>query len=167
MKKSVSFLLAVLVGLFPLIIIGEDSIPVPDESDQTTMTGETSQLEPCRQAIEDAKADASAWQWIGVGCLFTLFGVAAAYIIEPTPPPDKLIGKSPSYVESYTDCFVKQCRRTRAGNAWIGLGVSTAAYLVVGIVAMVLMASAAESAAESCTESMTQSCVDNACSYGW
>jgi hypothetical protein len=152
MKKTISIVLAVLMGLFPLIIWGSDN---------------TIQTEPCQQAIADAKADVSAWQWIGVGCLFTLFGVAAAYIIKPTPPPDKLLGKSPEYVESYTDCFVKQCRRTRGGNAWIGLGVSTAATLVVGIVVLAAAASAGQSCAESCTDNMTQSCIDNACSYGW
>ncbi len=74
------------------------------------------------QAISDAKRDADLADittWNGVGCLFGIFGMIAAAVIDPPVPATKLLGKSPEYVVFYTEAYrsnLKQKRIEAAGH---------------------------------------------------
>lgn len=63
------------------------------------------------QAVADGEHDAEAWiggpAWFVAGCLLTWVGVLVAYVVEPEPPPARLIGKSSDYVEVYAQSFRK------------------------------------------------------------
>lgn len=45
-----------------------------------------------------------------VGCLVPL---AVAYNYKLTPPPERLLGKSPEYIDVYTDTYKKRTRQLR------------------------------------------------------
>ena len=59
-------------------------------------------------------------------CGLTLYGVyiltptAAALIDSPTPPADRLLGKSPQWVSAYTKAYQKSMRRHRAQSSGAG-----------------------------------------------
>ncbi len=56
-------------------------------------------------AERDADADTSGVMWFGAGCLFGILGVAAGYLITPTPPAARVIGKAPEYVAVYVPSY--------------------------------------------------------------
>jgi hypothetical protein len=109
----------------------------------------------CLQAQADAKQDINSWLWIGAGFVFNLLGVGAAYLVKPSPPPDRLLGKPADYVDSYTECYVKQSRKSQGGYAWIGCG---AAGVVSIITTTVITLVAADAAATSCSDAASSAC---------
>ena len=84
----------------------------------------------CRQAKIDAQRDINGTLWFGAGCLFGIFGYGAAYVIKPSPPATRLLGKSPEYVANYTDCYKEAGRKVQTKNALTGCLVSIAAEFV-------------------------------------
>ena len=50
----------------------------------------------------------------GSSCLLHGGGLAAAFMSESPPPPSRLLGKSPEYVNFYTDAYRTESRRTKA-----------------------------------------------------
>ena len=87
-------------------------------------------LDDCAQGKIDGKQDGKAkaspaWILAGLGC--GCLGVGAAYLITPSVPVDKLVGKSPDY----TMCYEKQFKRTAGGKQ--------AGYAVVGWIIWILI----------------------------
>ncbi len=74
----------------------------------------------CLRAKLDAKSDINKTLWMGAGCLFPLLTVGAAYIIEPSPPAVRLLGKSPEYVSAYRSCYKKAGKKAQVRNATTG-----------------------------------------------
>lgn len=125
----------------------------------------------CIQAEIDARGDVNSWLWMGVGCVFNLIGVGVAYLYKATPPPERLLGKPPEYVSAYTDCYVKQARKSQGGKAWIGCGVSGGVTLVAGTIILI---AAADAASTACSDAASTACSNacsnmtaSACSRGW
>ena len=65
-------------------------------------------------AEQDAKAEVDQDKWWWRGCL--LVGVAAADS-RSQPPPERLVGKSPEYVEVYTQAYQAKVRNLRKSAA--------------------------------------------------
>ena len=63
---------------------------------------------------------------IGVVALGVIFPSIFAYGQVPTPPADRLIGKSPEYIETYTKAYKKKARSIQAKNAMLGTLIITA-----------------------------------------
>lgn len=75
------------------------------------------------QAISDAERDAKLSDittWQGVGCLFGVFGMIAAAIIDPPVPAARLLGKSPEYVVFYTESYKRNLKQKRIEAAGHG-----------------------------------------------
>ena len=75
------------------------------------------------KSISDAERDAKLTDittWNGVGCLFGVFGMIAASIIDPPVPAAKLLGKSPEYVVFYTEAYRSNLKRKRIEAAGHG-----------------------------------------------
>lgn len=86
-----------------------------------------SEYDDARMAADrDAGSDVSMWMWLGAGCLFNLLGVGAAYVIVPSPPASRLLGKSNEYVAAYTDMYKEAARGIQVRNALIGCGLNAA-----------------------------------------
>ena len=94
---------------------------------------ETSDI--CQRAKLDAQADVNKMLWFGVGCLFGILGLGAAYIIEPSPPATRLLGKPPEYVAVYTDCYRDEGKRVQTKNALVGCLIGEAAVLIIYAIA--------------------------------
>ena len=88
--------------------------------------------EACTQAEFDAKVDVNKPIWWAGGCLFGIFAIGAAYIMEPHPPASRLVGKSPEYVASYSDCYEDKAgslQRTAAlQGCLVGFSISMIIY---------------------------------------
>lgn len=87
----------------------------------------------CEKARQDAKQDTNTLLWLGVGCIFSIFGVAAGFIISPSPPASQLVGKSPQYVDTYTECYKRKARSSQGLTALIGALILPAAAATIGL----------------------------------
>jgi len=74
----------------------------------------------CTQAQLDAQTDINSTLWLGAGCLFGIIGVAAAYVIDPSPPATRLIGMPPDYVVMYSDCYKAKAKSIQTSAATKG-----------------------------------------------
>lgn len=75
------------------------------------------------EAAAEAKTSKSAW--FALGCLGGLVAVVAGYVYAPSPPAGALIGKSPEYVDSYTDAYVKKAKGIQGRTAMYGCVLNT------------------------------------------
>ncbi len=76
------------------------------------------------EAIADAQRDAqlvvnkTIWQL--TGCVGNIFGMGAALIYEPRLPANRLMGKSPEYVEYYANEFRRETKGLQLYHATTG-----------------------------------------------
>jgi hypothetical protein len=93
----------------------------------------------CMQAQVDAERDVNTTLWFFAGCLFGIFGVGAAYLLEPSPSAVSLVGKSADYVAVYTDCYKDKGRSIQTNKALIGCltwaGVNLVAWTIYALLA--------------------------------
>ncbi len=103
---------------------------------------QASEMDDARMAAErDGKSDVNGMLWLGAGCCCGWLAVAAAYLMEPSPPASRLLGKSPEYVTAYTDTYLATGKNAQTSNAWTGCVVSTLASTVILIIYYVVLAS--------------------------
>jgi hypothetical protein len=145
MKRTISLIIVFTILAVPVFAFAQDS--------------ETA----CAQAKADAKRDSQWWLWTGAGCLINIIGVGLAYLLKPAPPPERLLGKPSDYVTAYTDCYVKEARKDRAGKAWIGCGVAGGVALIGTVILVIAAQEAGQSCGESCGDAIGTA-LGNACS---
>ncbi len=80
----------------------------------------------CVQAQMDAERDVNGTMWLAIGCIGGIIGFAIAYIVEPSPPAGRLLGKSPEYVASYTNCYKAAGKKIQQDKALLGCIIGTA-----------------------------------------
>ena len=111
-------------------------------------------------AKQDANADVNKSLWIGLGgllagvtlihdyaCLLSVWGLTGTYFYRPTPPAERLIGKSPEYVNVYSEAY--RSERAKLQTLWsatgcVGGGAVIAGFAVVGFVRLGIIASLGE-----------------------
>ena len=74
------------------------------------------------EATQDAQADENGALWFFAGCLLGVIGVVIAYVAEPTPPPARLMGKSPEYLAIYMQTYRSEGRRPSSAPPFVGMG---------------------------------------------
>ena len=93
------------------------------------------QAEAVAAAEADAAADVSKTLWFVVGCFLPVLGVVAGYVIAPSPPSSKFLGKPPEYVAFYTDAYQAKSKNIQGRSALIGtracVGIYTAGCIAV------------------------------------
>ena len=69
---------------------------------------------------------------ISGGCLLGSVGIVAAGFYEPSPPPMRLVGKSPEYIDAYVVHYKAERTRSAVNGACLGCiaGAITAGVLV-------------------------------------
>lgn len=72
----------------------------------------------------DGKANTNSLLWFGAGCVGSWIGVAAAYLVTPSPSATRLLGKSSEYVAAYSDSYRESAKSVQTKNAWTGCVVS-------------------------------------------
>ena len=83
-------------------------------------------------AQENARNDAGInadlrWFAYGTGCW--VFAVVHAGVSNPTIPSHRLLGKTPKYVNTYTDAYKRSFKNRRMEMAAVGWVISMAAVL--------------------------------------
>ncbi|MGB9743074.1 MAG: hypothetical protein ACPL0F_07990, partial [bacterium] len=102
-------------------------IAVPVMAQQAEKEG----IKEYQQGKIDGEKDAEGQiLWFGAGCLLGVVGILIAYLVPPSVPGDRLIGKSPEYVQGYTEGYQKKSREKNALWATSGCLTLTAFYLV-------------------------------------
>ena len=89
----------------------------------------TPQEQTRSQAVADAQRDAqltvNQLTWQMMGCFGNVLGIGAALIYEPRLPADRLMGKSPEYVQYYANEFRRETKGLQLYHAATGCSVST------------------------------------------
>ena len=81
--------------------------------------------EACAQAKADAEMEVNKTMWFAGGCLIGILAVGAAYLVKPNPPASKLVGKSPEYIASYSDCYKEKASSIQTSSSMYGCVVGT------------------------------------------
>ncbi|MFL5308580.1 MAG: hypothetical protein ACJ8F1_25430 [Polyangia bacterium] len=89
------------------------------------------------EAMNDAHADTNGTLWFFAGCLLGVIGIIIAYVAEPTPPPARLMGKSPEYLAIYTTTYKSEARSIQGRAAIWGTATAVAVFVVIYIVIIV------------------------------
>jgi len=89
------------------------------------------------EAINDAHADTSGALWYFAGCLLGVIGILIAYVSEPSPPPARMMGKSPEYLTIYTNTYKTEARSIQGRSAIYGALTWGAIVVVVIVIAVV------------------------------
>ena len=97
-------------------------------------------LEAKADAEYDAEDDVNAALWLSAGgvlgvagtCLLGTVAVAGAYLYQPVPPVDRLLGKSAEYVNFYTDAYKARMRRLQLVAATKGALGGSAVFFLLG-----------------------------------
>ena len=123
--RFVSILLVVLMLNTPMLVSAQESV---------------SEVQQARADAEsDAEQNVSSLKWGFGGFACGVFGVAYAYLAAtPTIPSGALLGKTPTYIETYTQVYSQHAKQRRLKAAAIGCGVLGAlniAILFVGVLA--------------------------------
>ena len=125
------FLMAVLIFSMPFVTFAQQH---------------SVQAEAITAAEQDANKDVNKFLWFGVGCILSgLFflsepfgyivppsGIVGTYFYRPTPPPSRLIGKSPEYVAAYTSAY--QAKRGNIQALWASAGCLGGGLTIVAVV---------------------------------
>lgn len=88
--------------------------------------------DPCTKGKKDAQRNTSG-MWFFAGCL-GLVGVLIAYLVEPSPPVSETMGKDPTWVAQYTDCYKSAGKSSQGKRALGGCCVLAAAEIILWVV---------------------------------
>ena len=119
-RKPLSFVMVMLLFFMPILVFSQQS----DEMSR---------------AIADATRDAQLVNtkiWGAAGCLLGVTGMLIAYVVTPTVPPERLLGKSPEYVAYYTSTYQRIVQSNQTRNATTGCVIGGAAVALWVILAM-------------------------------
>lgn len=87
-----------------------------------------------QSAYNDARRDAihdTSFNWIFAGVCCNIYGIAAAAIVNTAPPAHLLLGKSPEYINIYTQTYKHERRNRQMTLAAFGSGGCCIGYLAV------------------------------------
>jgi hypothetical protein len=114
-------------------------------SPAVTQLSVTSIAEIEDQARMDAQIDIKGQTWFLIGCLTNLTGWLIAYIVEPSPPVSKLLGKSSDYIAVYTDAYKREGKKIQTKKAFTGCVVGVLCVVVVELFVFLVVGSATSS----------------------
>ncbi len=97
-------------------------------------------LQAKSDAEYDAEDDVNTTLWLSAGgilgvagtCLLGAVAVGGAYVYQPVPPADRLLGKSAEYVNFYVDAYKARMRRLQLVAATKGALGGSAVFFLLG-----------------------------------
>ena len=97
-------------------------------------------LDAKTDAAYDAEDDVNTALWLAAGgilgtagsCLLGSIAIGGAYVYQPVPPAERLLGKSAEYVSFYTDAYKAHIRRLQLVAATKGAAGGTAVFFLLG-----------------------------------
>lgn len=90
----------------------------------------------------DAEDDVNTTVWLAAGGVLGVVGnlplgaiaIGGAYVYQPVPPAERLLGKSAEYVTVYTDTYKARSRNLRLSAAAKGALGGAAVFCLLGVV---------------------------------
>lgn len=136
--KKNARILALLCALTVFLLPSQSLAQRVSEARKETKMGV--QMDAQMDAQRDAQRDANGSMWFILGCLLGPTPIVIAYVVDPSPPMSRLMGKSPEYVATYTDTYREEVKRIRTKNALWGFllsaGGCTVLYIAyIGVIA--------------------------------
>ena len=97
-------------------------------------------LDAKTDAEYDAETDVNTALWLAAGgvlgtagsCLLGSIAIGGAYVYQPVPPAERLLGKSVEYVSFYTDAYKARIRRLQLVAATKGTLGGSAVFFLLG-----------------------------------
>ena len=108
------FMSLLLLGM-PQMIIAQDTTNMQSEIQQATA-----------DARRDAQQNISPFAWGAAGFVCGCFAPLYVYLTTPQVPVGVLLGKTPTYVNTYTQVYQENAKRQRLQAAVIGCAVGSA-----------------------------------------
>ena len=143
-----AFFIAVLMFSTPFTTLAQESA---EQADMGTAEAD---------AIQDANADVNKPLWVGLGgllagltlihdygCVLSVGGLAGTHFYRPNPPAERLIGKSPEYVNVYSEAYKNEIAKLHtlwSAAGCVGGGVIIAGFAVVGFIRLGITAGLSE-----------------------
>ena len=130
MKRGVIFYLSVV-----LMSVLSLNVPLQCFAQRNTVA-----LEAKTDAEYDAEDDVNTALWLAAGgvlgiagnCLLGSLAIGGAYVYQPVPPTERLLGKSAEYVSFYTDAYKARMRRLQLVAAAKGAAGGAAVFFLLG-----------------------------------
>ena len=82
----------------------------------------------------DGQAEGGGALWFFAGCALGILGIVLGYVVEPTPPPERLLGQSPEWAMAYSSAYKAAGKSAQGKQAIIGCAVGTAVVVAVYVV---------------------------------
>jgi hypothetical protein len=79
----------------------------------------------------DGQAEGGGALWFFAGCALGVLGIVLGYVVDPTPPPERLIGKSPEWSMAYSNAYKSAAKSEQGKQAIIGCLVGTAVFVAI------------------------------------
>ncbi|RKU20946.1 hypothetical protein C6500_07345 [Candidatus Poribacteria bacterium] len=132
MKRSLLF-----QALIALILGFSLNVPMPCFAQQNTII-----LAAKADAEFDAEEDVNTTVWLAAGGILGVVGnlplgvvaMGGAYLYQPIPSAERLLGKPADYVSIYTDAYKARARRLQLEAAGKGALGGSAAFCLLGMV---------------------------------
>ena len=98
-----------------------------------TAISHSTEVGSAAQAVLDAKVDAqkdvNKSEWFFAGCCLSFGGYTLSLSSIPKIPAERFAGKSPEYVHSYFEEYIRQTKSLQSEYAMRGLAVGTIIFL--------------------------------------
>ncbi len=117
-------------GVLAVVLFAEPAMLMAQDATSAKNSNTINAMEVCSQAQQDVQSDINKTLWLAIGFFGGILGIAAAYIVEPSPPASRLLGKSPEYVATYTDCYKDAGKKIQANAAIKGCVIGALVYAV-------------------------------------
>lgn len=132
MKRSLLFHVSVVLMLGLSL-----NVPVRCFAQQNTVA-----LDAKSDAEFDAEEDVNATLWLAAGGILGLIGnlplgaiaLGGAYVYQPVPPTERLLGKPPAYVSLYTDAYKATSRNLQLSAAAKGALGGATVFCLLGVI---------------------------------
>ena len=123
------FFMAVLIFSMPFVTLAQQNI----ESAEATTDAERDAMiaKATADAKRDSQADTDTTFWFIIGCFGSVLGFLYANYNVPTVPADRLIGKSPDYVTTYSSVYIRKSKAIRQNRVITGCVTSAIAGVVL------------------------------------
>ncbi|MDE0635659.1 MAG: hypothetical protein OXI43_07395 [Candidatus Poribacteria bacterium] len=69
-----------------------------------------------------------------IGMTVSFIGTPALIIYPPTPPSERLLGKTAEYIDVYTDVYKRRTRRLREKYAAAGCGIASGMMMIIAVI---------------------------------
>lgn len=84
--------------------------------------------------IDGERDGRGTFAWFFGGLCLGLLGVILAFVIAPQPSTENLVGRSPEYIEGYTEGYMSKAKRQQGYYALGGMAVAVVVWIIVLVV---------------------------------